>query len=219
MIKTDDLTGNVYGRLTVLNREEDKGREHTWLCRCECGNTKIIRGPGLKYGRVKSCGCFRKDITAKRSTKHGLSDSRFYRIWCGMKTRCNNPNDKFYHIYGGKGIYFDNGWEEFNNFKEDMYDSYLRHVKDFGESHTTLDRIDSSKGYTKDNCRWATPLEQVKNRNYKSGHVGVNRDSNNEGWVATIGVDYKLKYLGYFKDKEDAVKARKEAELKYWGTE
>lgn len=88
---------------------------------------------------------------------------RLYNIWIGMKYRRNSPKCKAYKNYGGRGIRYDDRWEDFNEFCLDMQESYEYHVKLYGEKDTTLDRIDVNGDYTKDNCRWATKREQVIN--------------------------------------------------------
>lgn len=153
----------------------------------------------------------------EKQTKHGMSGTRFYRIWTAMNTRCSNKNDKFYSIYGGRGIKVSERWRDFMGFKDDMLKSYLEHAKLHGEERTSLDRINPDGNYEPSNCRWATPLEQVRNRKYNAEHVGVQRSSCGRGWIANIGIDYEIIYLGFFKNIEDAIKARKQAEEKYWG--
>lgn len=95
---------------------------------------------------------------------HGMSKTRFYTLWVGMKNRCYNPNRQDYAKYGAKGIRVSEEWQKFINFKNDMYESYLEHVSIHGESDTSLDRIDSEKDYSKENCRWATMIKQLENR-------------------------------------------------------
>jgi hypothetical protein len=93
--------------------------------------------------------------------KHGFKHTRFYRLWQTINTRCNNSNRKFYFKYGGSGIKSE--WSNsFIKFKNDMYESYLEHVKKFGEKETSIDRIDNKKNYCKSNCRWATRKEQTQ---------------------------------------------------------
>ncbi|MGH7974979.1 MAG: hypothetical protein ACREBR_05610 [bacterium] len=95
--------------------------------------------------------------------KHGEGKTRFYIIWAGMKTRCLNKNTSYYNRYGGRGIKMCDRWLSFLNFKDDMYQLYLDHVKEFGESSTSLDRKDVNKNYELSNCKWATNSEQVRN--------------------------------------------------------
>lgn len=93
-----------------------------------------------------------------------MRDSRIYSIWKGIKRRCNNKNDKSFDRYGGKGIKCE--WLTATEFINDMHESYLRHVEEFGERQTTIDRIDSGGNYCKTNCKWSTLLEQSRNRKY-----------------------------------------------------
>jgi len=98
------------------------------------------------------------------TTKHGLSRHELYPRWSTIKDRCLNPKDKDYERYGGRGIKICNRWLDVNNFIEDMYDSYLLHVEEFGKKQTSIDRIDVNGNYEPSNCKWATYAEQNKNK-------------------------------------------------------
>ena len=144
--------------------------------------------------------------------KHGMIYSSEYRIWQGLKNRCLNSKGRDYRYYGGRGITVCDEWR----------DSFLNFYEDMGErpEGTSLDRIDVNGDYTPDNCRWANNIIQARNKrtpvNNKSGFKGVRRHKASNKWISTIGHNGKEIYLGYFDKLEDAVKARKEAEKKFW---
>lgn len=137
----------------------------TWECHCLCGNTTIVDIQALRSGNTTSCGCYDKE----RRVKHGMHQSRIYRIWGDMKIRCDNPENKSYVTYGGRGITYQSSWSEFENFLEDMQEGY--------DDNLTLDRINPNGDYSKDNCQWVTKQEQGRNRtmmvNNKTGITGV----------------------------------------------
>ncbi len=127
MSKFIDLTGKKFGRLVVLKKvDNDKWGAHQWLCKCDCGEEKIIRGSSLKSGHTKSCGCLQQEkaaISCRKRTAHGHAGqnrSQIYQSWIGMHRRCTDPNDINYHNYGGRGIKVCDPWMKFENFLEDM---------------------------------------------------------------------------------------------------
>lgn len=153
-----DITGMKFGRLTVLERNGVIDNHAAWLCRCDCGNEKTIKGSYLTKGKTKSCGCLHNELLVKRSRTHGDAKTRIYSIWHNMKTRCYNSNSKTYQYYGGLGVVICDEWiHDFETFKkwalENGYSDEL-----------TIDRIDSAGNYEPSNCRWVTMKEQSNNR-------------------------------------------------------
>lgn len=188
-----DLVGKVFGKLTVVEFTIKKwGEQRLWKCSCECGKIIYTNTTKLKSGHTKSCGCHSRE----RATTHGESRTRFYDIYRCAKSRCNNRNHSKWHLYGGKGIKF--LWDSFQGFKTDMYASYEAHVKKFGEKDTTIDRINGNDNYCKENCRWATRLEQARNtENVK--HISFNGMTKTLGsWSEIIGMRKRVLYNRIF---------------------
>ena len=174
----NDLRGKIYGRLKVIEFSYCKNELSYWKCKCECGNECIVRRDCLCNGSTKSCGCLLKEhgielgnqygnvykdnLVEKANYKHGDSKTRFYHIFIEMKRRCNNEKRSCYSNYGGRGIKVE--WESYEDFKKDMYDSYLKHSEKYGEENTTIDRIDVNGNYCKSNCKWSTNKEQNRNK-------------------------------------------------------
>jgi hypothetical protein len=167
MPKLNDLTGKRFGRLEVLGRAtNDKSGNRMWLCRCDCGEETTVYGVHISRGKSLSCGCLQREETGKRARTHGLRKSRTYRIWAGMKYRCQSPDCASYRNYGGRGITVCDEWQSFESFYSDMGKA---------PAGLTLERINNEAGYSKSNCRWATRKEQCNNtrKNKTITHDGL----------------------------------------------
>lgn len=167
------LVGLKFNMLEVIKRSKDHikpngKKEPMWSCRCECGELTIATKGNLKNGLVKSCGCLRRVFASKISYSHGMAGTRFYKIWSGMKNRTTNENDARYMDYGGRGITLCERWKDFENFFNDMHESYLVHSEIHGEKNTSIDRINNNVGYNISNCKWSTCKEQAQNRRKKT---------------------------------------------------
>lgn len=157
--------GRKFGRLTVIDAFRKNNRTF-YICECECGNIKEIRGDHVKEGSSESCGCLQRERTRNANTTHGDYYTRLFMIWKSMVTRCNSESDTNYHKYGAKGITVCEEWIDYANFKEwALSNGYTDDL--------TIDRIDVNGNYEPSNCRWADIITQARNKK-KSRYVEYN---------------------------------------------
>ena len=176
-----------------------KARYGVYLCPI-CNKEFEALTPNIKSGYTKSCGCSYNRLT----NTHGQVKHRLYHTWNTMKQRCYNIKNKAYLNYGGRGIKVCDRWLDINNFIEDMYPSF--------QEGLSLDRIDVNGDYEPDNCRWVVKNTQSRNTRdicstNTSGYRGVCFNKKANKWVAHIGINAKLKYLGLFETPLEAAKA------------
>lgn len=181
-----DLTDKKIGRLTVIKLAEQRSGKNYWLCLCECGKETTVRASCLINELTKSCGCLASDLTIKRETKHGFSKPGnlhpLYAIWREIRARCNDPKRAAYPNYGGRGIKLCEKWNDFQNFYDDMFPTWTKGL--------TVERIDVNKGYSPENCRWATRTEQARNkRNNKNFTINGQTKCLTE-WCEIFQIEY-----------------------------
>lgn len=186
MRRASDITGNTYNRLTAIRYlHTSECGNVMWEFRCECGTLTVVVKYAVINGRIRSCGCIRKERCKTLNYIHGHTanhtTSATWRSWCSMMQRCGESRPKFFKHYKGKGITVCDRWLSFNNFLSDM-----------GERppNTTLDRIDNSKGYEPANCRWENHTHQANNRtnNLHITFDGITKTL--AQWSRIVGVRY-----------------------------
>ena len=237
MVKVkEDLTGRQFGRLIVICQAEDyiqpsNGKHRAqWLCECSCEehNQVVVAANNLKSGKVNSCGCIRKELvtefnqeTKKKYNKYDLS-GEFGIGWT------SNTNEEFYFDIEDYDQIKDCCWNEHiktNGYHVlETYDDKtnkvisMMHILGFkGYDHKNRNTLDNRK----ENLRPATQHENVMNKglqkNNVSGVTGVGWIKKLQKWRARITYNEKEIYLGLFANKDDAIKARLEAEKEYFG--
>lgn len=195
---TRDLTGEVFGLWTVTGFDYRKvyscGTKHNfWKCECACPlRTKhTVAGNTLVRGQSKSCGCDTQRLIQLKQTKHGYGKRRdrtlIYASWLNLNDRCNNPKNRYYNNYGGRGIIVDPIWRDFANFLAEMGPTW-NGGKDVNGERVTIDRIDPNSNYGPGLCRWATDEVQCNNKQ-NSVYMIWNGEKKTMGqWAKIVGI-------------------------------
>lgn len=177
-----DMRGLKFGRLEVI---EEVGRDNagnkTWLCRCECGNEKVITGGNIRAGHSLSCGCFRLEQLRKKVTRHGMRHTRVYNVWLCLIQRCTNPLNPAYGNYGGRGIQVCDKWRDFPSFYADMGDV---------PEGMQIDRIDVNGNYEPGNCRWLNKKGQSRNKRTTRILTYQGKSQSLADWSEELGINY-----------------------------
>lgn len=152
-----NLPGDKYNRLTLLEevpRQSVRPSKRLWRCVCECGKGATVTLDHLKTGHTNSCGCWNRERLSETRTTHGMTGTRTRKIWSHIVQRCTNQNHPKWFDYGGRGITLDPRWLKFENFFADMGEAV---------GNLSIDRIDNSKGYSRENCRYTDATTQARN--------------------------------------------------------
>lgn len=188
MSRFKDITGQKFGRLTALYKLHNTTGNTKWLCICDCGNFAEVTISNLTTSHTKSCGCYQIDMAIKNGTKHGKYNTRLYKIWQGMKDRCYNKNIIAYKDYGARGIIICDAWR--NNFTN-FYDWAINNgYKD----NLTIERVDVNGNYEPENCCWATPTQQARNRRNTKYITYHDETKPLAEWCDILNLNYDMVY-------------------------
>ena len=180
MAKKNEL-GSIFENLTVISEHgKNSSGQTVWLCKCICGVIKTIDGSSLRTGRVKSCGCKSPKFTSEKMLTHGLSRTRTYRIWNGMRMRCSpKASGRARKNYYEKGIRVCERWEKFEFFYADMGQC---------PNGYTLGRIDGNKNYEPSNCKYETYKQQANNTSKNKKITYKDLTLNIGEWANLLGI-------------------------------
>jgi len=179
-----DLRNQRFGKLLALEPiKKSYDANYYWLCICDCGKEKTILSSNLVRGISTTCGCGKIKL-GEVTTKHGMTKTRIFKIWAGIRKRCNNSKCESYKHYGGRGIVISEKWDNFIDFYNDMKEGYADDL--------SLDRIDPNGNYEPGNCRWATSKTQNRNRRNNNVITFNNESKTLSEWAELSGNNYTV---------------------------
>lgn len=169
------------------------GGKARFMCQCDCGAAKVVRGRQLKDGTTSSCGCLAAELTRTRSSTHGMTHSKEWAAWHRIKLRCYNKSHDSYVHYGARGITVCDRWRT-------SFEAFLADMGPMPPDKPTIDRLDNSKGYEPGNCRWASVTEQNRNKGNNVFLTYGERTMTTAEWAREIGMSHsgfadRLKYM------------------------
>lgn len=179
-----NLLHQRFGKLTAIGvAGRDRAVRVLWLWRCQCGRLLIARGDHVQAGWTQSCGCIRRN--AAPTDKHYRRPE--YSIWGNIVQRCTNPNNRLYKYYGGRGITVCDRWRK-------SFDSFFA---DMGErpQGLSVERVDNNKGYSPENCKWATMTEQANNTRHNALHTLGNKTQSVAMWAREAAMPYSRLHM------------------------
>lgn len=203
----NDLTGKRFGKLTVICLDRIENRCSWWKVKCDCGNVKVIRGDTLKV--VRSCGCIKKKqdiINLRIDNDHQMTYHPVYRIWQAMIARCENPNQKHYSDYGGRGIKVCSEWHDIKKFAK-----WADETGFVSGKNLSIEREDVNGDYCPENCCWIDRKLQSRNRRDTIRLCINGEEKPLVEWAEIYGIKYELVIQRYEKGR------RKPEDLFYKG--
>lgn len=197
-----NVTGEIYGRLTITGDAPYRSKDRRVYVQCICGNTKDVLLGDLRRGDTQSCGCYLQE----QITKHGDAHARLYKIYHGMLNRCYLKTTIHFHNYGGRGITVCDEWKE-------NYEVFRNWALNNGyQDNLTIDRKNVNGNYEPENCQWLSQHLQQRNKqavpNCSSKYVGVSRCKGTNFWLSYVKINRKMKSLGRFPSELEAAKTR-----------
>lgn len=183
------MIGKRFGRLTVMRRAEGT-KKTSWVCVCDCGTAeRPYRQDNLRYGQTRSCGCVQREIVGSIRVSHRMTKTPEYRTWLHINSRCTNPKNPSWRLYGGRGITVCKEWAN-------SFEAFYAFMGKRPSRNHSIDRLDPDGNYEPSNCRWATTKEQGRNKrtclDLRVEHDG--KALSLSEWVDETGLSYNTLY-------------------------